>query len=129
MKYEKSCGGVILKDNQVLLIQNKRSEHWSFPKGHMEKGESEVETALREIREETNLKVIIVHDVNITINYSPAYNVSKDVKYYLARYIGGEAIPQEEEISAIGWYDIDEALNIITFDQEKEVLRKILASR
>ena len=129
MKYEKSCGGVIFKDNQVLLIQNKKSLHWSFPKGHMEKGETEVQTALREIKEEAGIKVILTPSVSVTITYCPTFNVSKDVKYFLARYYEGTPTPQFEEVSDLGWYTIEEALNIITFDQEKDVLRKILARK
>lgn len=125
MIYEKSCGGVIINGDQVLLIKNKRSQHWSFPKGHMEKGESPVQTALREIREETGLKVIIKPDVSSTINYNPTTEVNKDVTYFLARPWGGILKAQESEVSELEWLSIDEALEEITYEQEKEVLRKI----
>ena len=55
MRHEVSCGGVVFNNNKVLLIKNKKSEHWSFPKGHMEPGESRIMTAQREIFEETNV--------------------------------------------------------------------------
>ena len=58
MKHEKSCGAVIIKNNKVLVLQQVAG-HWGFPKGHVEKGETEVETAIREIKEETNLDVEI----------------------------------------------------------------------
>lgn len=125
MLYEKSCGGVIIDGDKVLLIKNKRSAHWSFPKGHMEHGESPVQTALREIREETGLRVIINPDVSSTINYNPTFEVSKDVTYFLARPWQGILSPQESEVSELEWLTIDEALEAITYEQEKEVLRKI----
>ena len=62
MKTEKSCGCIILKDDQVLLIGAKDDEgklFWSFPKGHQEKGETDIETAIRETKEETGLDVEI----------------------------------------------------------------------
>ena len=63
MKYEKSCGAIVYRryhgNIQILLIKHINSGHWSFPKGHVEFGETEPETAIREIMEETNIDVII----------------------------------------------------------------------
>ena len=62
MKTEKSCGCIILKDNQVLLIGAKDDGgklFWSFPKGHQENDETGTETAIRETKEETGLDVEI----------------------------------------------------------------------
>ena len=60
MKFEKSCGAIIVRKNddtfETLLIKMVKG-HWSFPKGHVENDETEVETALREIKEETNLDI------------------------------------------------------------------------
>ena len=126
IKYEKSCGAVIFKDDSVLLIQNKKSKHWSFPKGHQEIGETDLETAYREVKEETNLQINIDPEVFMIINYSPAKNVSKDVKYYKAKYLSGKLIPQETEIENIGWFKINEAIEKITFQIEKDVLEKII---
>lgn len=58
MEIEKSCGCIITKDDKVLLIcarDDDGKRFWSFPKGHQEDGESDVETAIRETREETGL--------------------------------------------------------------------------
>ena len=63
MRHEKSCGGLIYREHdgetQLLLLKHRCGGHWSFPKGHMEAGETEMETALREIREETGLRVFL----------------------------------------------------------------------
>ena len=59
LKKEKSCGCIIIKDNKVLLVYEKRRNFWGFPKGHMEDGENEIETALREVKEEVGLDVEI----------------------------------------------------------------------
>ena len=57
MKKEKSCGAVVYRETgeqiEILLIRHKNGGHWAFPKGHVEKKETEEDTALREIREET----------------------------------------------------------------------------
>ena len=62
MKKVKSCGCIIIENNKVLLIQQKKG-NWGFPKGRVEKNETECETAIREVKEETNLDVKI-EDVN-----------------------------------------------------------------
>ena len=58
MKREKSCGALVYRITQsgqkeLLFIKHRHGTQWSFPKGHMEEGESEVQTALREVKEET----------------------------------------------------------------------------
>ena len=126
MKYEKSCGAVVFNNDKVLLVKSKKFGHWSFPKGHMEENETKVETANREIFEETNLLVDINENVFSIIEYSPFPNVIKEVTYFYADYRIGETIPQCTEISEIKWLFIDEAYNLITFEQEKGVLKDIL---
>lgn len=125
MKYEKSCGAVIFKDNQVLLIKSVKG-HWSFPKGHIEGDETELETAHREILEETNLKVIINQEKRVVISYSPYPGTMKDVVYFYATYKDGIINRQVAEVDDIGWYDVTEALDIITYEMEKNVLIKLM---
>ena len=66
--YEKSCGAVVYcqEENDIkYLLVCERSGFWVFPKGHMEEGESEHETALREVKEETGLDVMFVDDFQV----------------------------------------------------------------
>ena len=124
MKLEKSCGAVIFKDNQVLLIKSVKG-HWSFPKGHVENNETELETANREILEETNVIATLNESKRIVIRYSPFPGVLKDVVYFHGIYESGEISRQIEEVDDIGWFDLEDALKLITFDSEKEVLIKM----
>lgn len=125
MRYEKSCGAVIFKDELVLLIKSVKG-HWSFPKGHMEPNETELETAHREILEETNLVVNLCENKRVVINYSPYPEVTKDVVYFYATFLKGELKRQIEEVEDIGWYSIDDAFKLITFEIERDVLNKML---
>lgn len=62
MMHEKSCGAIVYqihRNIEILLIKHVNSGHWSFPKGHVEGTETEVETAKREIKEETAIDVLI----------------------------------------------------------------------
>ena len=56
-KREKACGCIIIDDGKVLLVQQHQG-FWGFPKGHVENGETEIQTAIREVKEETNIDVI-----------------------------------------------------------------------
>ena len=129
MKYEKSCGSVIYKfennSTYILLIKHNKG-HWSFPKGHMETGETEYQTAIREVKEETNLDIKIYDGFRYVTTYSPKENVMKDVVYFLSTPINNEIIPQLEEIQKIEWVNENEAKNIITYEEDIKILDEAL---
>lgn len=125
MKYEKSCGAVIFDGDKVLVIQQTEG-HWGFPKGHVEEGETEIETATREIKEETNLDVEINEKYRYAERYFPAEDVEKDVIYFIAKKIGGNIVAQAEEVQSIEWLDIGDAMKKLTYESSKNVLRKAI---
>lgn len=90
----------------------------------MEGNETESETALREIREETGLTVTLDTSFRAVVTYSPKPGVMKDVIYFAAEYIGGEAHRQVEEVTELCWVPAEEAAAHITFENDKDVLRK-----
>ena len=113
MNQEKSCGCIILKGDKVLLIGAKDDEgelFWSFPKGHQEDGETDVETAIRETKEETNLDVKIVDDEPIRAGHlvhgGTAY---KEILLFVAEPLNDEIKKQEDEVEKVEWVKIDEA--------------------
>ena len=124
MKYEKSCGAVIIKENNILLIEQK-SGFYGFPKGHMEEFESEKETAIREVKEETNLDIEILSDLSFPLSYLQKSDMTKEVVYFLARPINEEVRIQESELSGYEWVNIDEVGNKLTFDNMKEIWKLI----
>ncbi|MBR5521390.1 MAG: NUDIX domain-containing protein [Oscillospiraceae bacterium] len=126
MRTEKSCGAVVFreKDNnvQILLIRHLNGGHWAFPKGHVEKGETEEQTALREILEETGLSVKLDSSYRKVVTYSPRRDVVKDVVYFVAVADDSEAVAQEEEISRVKWVDMKDAITHVSYDNDKQVL-------
>ena len=125
MKQEKSCGCIVLNDkNQVLLIHN-NAGHWDFPKGHVEEGETEIQTAIREVKEETNIDVEVNDKYRYTVEYSPKEAVIKEVVLFLAKNISNNKEAQLEEVSEVQWVDFEEALDKITYDTSKQVLQKL----
>lgn len=128
MIYEKSCGAIVYRkshgNTEILLIKHINSGHWSFPKGHMEKDETELETAAREIKEETGVDVILDPTFRETVQYSPKKDTMKVVVYFLAKAKNFELFPQEEEISQIRWVDIGHATSILTYENDKTIVNK-----
>jgi 8-oxo-dGTP pyrophosphatase MutT (NUDIX family) len=131
MRYEKSCGCLIYKKGEsgpaFLLVKHRNGGHWSFPKGHVELGETERQTALRESFEETGLRVLIRKGFRETLSYSPARGISKKVVYFLAEYNGGSPEKQPEEILEIGFFSVEDARRRLTYDADKGVLEKAVA--
>lgn len=126
MKTERSCGAVIYRivDRQALfLVLRHAAGHWSFAKGHVEPGESEVETALREIKEETGLDVSIDENFRVLAQYSPKKNVMKDVVYFVAQSDQGDISVQQSEIHQASWEIFENAFGMLTYVSDKEILR------
>lgn len=125
MKFEKSCGAVVFSNNKVLIIEHNFG-HISFPKGHVEDNESEIDTAIREVKEETGIDIEIINNKRYSLRYSPKNNVSKEVIYFIGKKIGGELKPQFEEIASCYFVDKDKAIDLITFDNDRNMYLEIL---
>lgn len=130
MRHEKSCGAVILyradSGFKVLLIKN-RSGNWSFPKGHVERGENEFQTALREVREETSLVVTLEKGFREESTYKIGRNTEKLVVYFLAFSDTLNVKVQYQEISAFSWVSVENAAEAISFENDRRVLENALA--
>lgn len=126
LRKEKSCGCIIIKNKKVLLVYEKNRNFWGFPKGHMEEGENEIQTALREVKEEVGLEVEIYEEKRYTLNYIIRDEIDKTTVLYIATPKSEEIIMQESEIENIKWCDFEEALNTLTFENWKEMFKKVI---
>ena len=120
---EKSCGAIIFNDGKVLVVKQ-TSGFYGFPKGHVEIGETEKETAIREVKEETGLDIKIISDKRYTQSYIVKENVHKDVVFFIAKLENNNEKRQVEEIEEILWIDINEVENILTYDSLKELWKE-----
>lgn len=129
MNKEYSCGGLVYKLNndtlKFLVIKQVNGNHYGFPKGHMEENETKEETAYREILEETNIKTIINKNAFVTINYEPKPGITKEVTYFLAKALNTNISFQAEEVLEAYWLTYNEVLNILTYQNDFEVLKKL----
>lgn len=128
MKYIKSCGFVAYKTlenvNYYLIIRSINGDV-GFPKGHIEIGESEIETAMRELKEETNIEVKMVDGFRRQIEY-PLPGLTDAIKqsvYFLGECITDNIICQEGEVAEAEFLPFSEALSALTFNDTKRILR------
>lgn len=125
MKFEKSCGAVIfIEENEIefLAVRSKAHGHWGFPKGHVEEGESEHETAVREVYEETGLNVGIFEEFRTQTEYSTFKNVQKEVIFFLAKVSDRNVKIQHSEIQDYKWASFNDMLRLLTFENDRKVL-------
>ncbi len=131
--YEKSCGAIIIhksgeNNHKVLLVKNHNGRYWSFPKGHVEKGETEEETAIREIKEETGLDVEIVDSFREVSDYCPFGRIKKRVVFFMAQTFSTNVKVQKEEIDSYIWVDLNDVHNKCTYDNDLRVIKKARAN-
>jgi len=125
MNYEKSCGAIVFHKNKVLVVKH-NAGHISFPKGHVEKNESEIETAIREVKEETNIDIEIISDLRFPTFYQPKENTIKEVIFFVAKAINIDTIAQETEIESIEWLDINKVGQMLTHEDTKQLWKEVL---
>lgn len=131
MKEEHSIAAVVYYEDQYLLLKYGLG-HWGFVKGHKEKGESNEETILRELEEETGITdAIIIGDFKKDFDYYFKFKgvkIHKSVTCYLIESKTREVIISYEHENYI-WLPIEKALKQATFDNSKNILRKAVAYR
>ncbi len=129
MKNALAAGGVIInKNTKKILILKRKNGNWVLPKGHLEKEESPEEAAIREVKEETGLNVRIIDYIGKTQYHAPATErhpeEEKTVIWYLME-TEETGIKVEEDIFSDGrFFNFLEAYNFLTFQQEKEILKR-----
>ncbi len=125
MKYEYCCGAVVFNNNKVLIIKHILG-HVSFPKGHVEGNETEEETAIREVREETGIDIEIINDKKYYVQYETDNNSIEKVTYFIGKMIGGKLNPQLNEINSCYFEDENKVSDLITYDNDREMYLDIL---
>ena len=129
MIYEKSCGFVVYRESEGVreyLLVSALNGKYGFPKGHVERGETEYETAVRELKEETNLEVRAIDGFRRQIEYRlpQKRDTMKRCVYFLGEYTEGELIRQEEEILDAVFVPFEQAMAMIPFANAKAVLQE-----
>lgn len=126
--YESSCGAVVFRsiagEIRYLLIKNKRSANWGFPKGHIENGETKEETAKREVLEETGIRIKIIPGFVSTSEYTIQGKVEKSVSIFVASTTDTQTKIQQEEIEDYIWLNYAKAIKTLKFENDRSILER-----
>ncbi len=135
---EFSAGGVVWRRKprtralEIVMVKPAGKDAWTLPKGLVEEGESLVQAAARETREETGLEVVPgerVGDISYVYSWhdtpgGPLVRIFKRVYYFLMEPTGGALSAHDEEIDEARWFQIDEALERASYKGDREIIAK-----
>lgn len=128
MNFEKSCGAVIYRrideNLEFLIISHRNDGHWGFPKGHVEVNESEEETAIREVWEESGLRVTLIDGFRLLVEYPLKQDTMKEVVYFLAMEQNQTVHIQLDELKDYKWEDFQNSRQILSYESSKYVLEQ-----
>ncbi len=115
---------------EVALICVGDNNRWQLPKGLVDKGESTEDTALREVREEAGIVTEVVDRID-SVEYwyyskeqGKRAHYHKFVYFYLLRYKSGDVRDHDHEVNEARWVNIDDAIKMLAFDNEKKIVKK-----
>ena len=131
MAPEKSCGALIFRldgEKRLYLLLHYSGGHWDFPKGHVEKGESEEQTALREIQEETGITALgfvegFREEISYSFRHSTGEMADKKVAFFLARTNEKQVRLSDEHIG-FAWLPFEAAVKKATYENARMLLGK-----
>lgn len=132
---ERSAGGVVVRDGEVIVIVPTRrgaqgQKVLALPKGHVDPGETADQTALREVREETGVEARIVEKLgDVRYFYQrEGKRIFKRVTFYLLAYRGGSLEDHDDEVEEARWMPLAEAVAALSYDGEREMAERALSA-
>lgn len=128
MLKEYSCGAILYTYEEGIrkyVLVMEASGAYGFPKGHKEGNETDMETAIREIKEETGIDPKFIPNLKRTIRYKLINQVEKEVTFFVAKYQNQELNINDNTILSIKKFDLQTALNVLKFQELKNILIEI----
>ena len=123
----RAAGAVVFRPGKrVLLVHRPRYDDWSFPKGKLDAGEHVVAAAVREVAEETGLHVRLGPPLEGQ-RYPVNGGRTKAVSYWTGRVVGSDDVDgyrPNDEIDRVAWVPYDEALELLSYDRDRDTLRE-----
>lgn len=121
MNTVRAAGGVLVaEDGRVAVVYRPKYDDWTFPKGKLERGETEEQAALREVEEETGLICELGDELGFA-SYKDPKNRPKTVRYWRMTATGGEFTPNDE-VSELRWLEPAAAAEQLSYDRDREIL-------
>ena len=128
MVKEYSCGAILFcydENVRKYVLVQEASGSYGFPKGHKENDETDIETAKREIFEETGIIPEFIPNMKRTIRYKLMNDSEKEVTFFVAKYKDQEFISTDKTILAIKKFDYKAAKSVLKFNELKNILTEV----
>jgi 8-oxo-dGTP pyrophosphatase MutT (NUDIX family) len=119
----RAAGGVVQRENRVLLVHRPKYDDWTFPKGKADDGEPDIVCAVREVLEETGLLCATERELPAT-EYVDARGRPKRVRWWLMLPLEGEFEPNAE-VDEIRWEALVDAAALLTYPRDVELLAEL----
>jgi 8-oxo-dGTP diphosphatase len=120
----RAAGGVVARQvspAEIIVIHRPKYDDWTLPKGKAERGESDEDCAIREVQEETGLRCKLGEELP-TIRYRDRRDRFKEVRYWAMEPLDGTIQEGNDEVDEVRWLPIDQALQLLTYVHDREVV-------
>jgi 8-oxo-dGTP pyrophosphatase MutT (NUDIX family) len=124
----RAAGGVVVRDgadgSEVLVVHRPKYDDWSLPKGKRDPGETDEQTAVREVEEETGLRCALGRE-QLPTRYVDRKGRAKVVRYWEMKVVGSRPFEPNDEIDEAVWLPLDEAVRRLSYPYDAEVLANV----
>ena len=128
-----SAGGVVVRGNDVIAIVPTRraadgSRVLALPKGHVDEGETRLQAAIREVREEAGVVVEHIADLGEVRYWYTRHGrrISKAVAFYLFGYVDGDVADHDDEVEEVRWMPLSQARRALSYQGEREMVERAM---
>jgi 8-oxo-dGTP pyrophosphatase MutT (NUDIX family) len=121
-----AAGGILEQNGEILLVQRPRYRDWSLPKGKLDRGETPLQAALREVKEETGYRAKALAFAG-AFGYE-VKGAPKVVLYWLMQPLKQGPILDPDEVSEMRWMTVRSALRLMTYEMERDLVKRVFTS-
>jgi 8-oxo-dGTP pyrophosphatase MutT (NUDIX family) len=127
-KVVRAAGGLILREGEngveLVVVHRPAYDDWSFPKGKLHAGESDLQAALREVEEEVGVRGVLGRDLG-NISYIDGHGRPKIVRYWEMTIGEGVVLRPSNEVDDARWVSLADANGVLTYDHDRSMLDRI----
>ena len=124
----RAAGGLVHRDGraglELVLVHRPAYDDWSYPKGKLHEGESELEAALREVEEEIGVRCLIGRDLG-SISYIDGRGRPKSVRYWTMSLAEGAELAAANEVDEARWVPVAEVRAMLSYDHDRQLLDRL----
>jgi 8-oxo-dGTP diphosphatase len=119
----RAAGGVVHRDDNVLVVHRPKYDDWTFPKGKAEDGEPDENCALREVHEETGLRCALEDELASTY-YVDSKGRPKRVRWWNMRVLADDGFEVNHEVDQVRWVDPATAAELLTYPRDRVLIQE-----